>query len=213
MQFTELNKQEQLAKLAEARQAARESPTVQKYKFVSALNEQVRSAVSLTQAAVDLYGWQPEIVATCLSKRVARSPQPTACSDVRSWCLAATCTSVPECRGRKASECRVQLPCHRKSLWCSFPHLHTDMALQSPNETGTAVAAGLHRGQICAPGGRRGCHSLHGRCGSRDAGGGGNFVSLQEGRLQSGVGRHTPPLPCSRKGPGAAGRLRLQQMC
>lgn len=41
VQFTELNKQEQLAKLAEARQAAKESPMIQKYKFVSALNEQV----------------------------------------------------------------------------------------------------------------------------------------------------------------------------
>ncbi|KAK9802845.1 hypothetical protein WJX73_006722 [Symbiochloris irregularis] len=39
-QFTELNKQEQLAKLVEARQAAKEASGVQKYKFISALNEQ-----------------------------------------------------------------------------------------------------------------------------------------------------------------------------
>lgn len=44
LQFTELNKSEQLAKLAEARQAAKES-TSQKYKFVSALNEQVRQSL------------------------------------------------------------------------------------------------------------------------------------------------------------------------
>ena len=40
MQFSDLNKKEQLAKLAEARTAA-SLPGKNKYKFVSAVNEQV----------------------------------------------------------------------------------------------------------------------------------------------------------------------------
>lgn len=41
VQFTDLQRQEQLAKLALARQALVAAPATKKFKFVSAVNEQV----------------------------------------------------------------------------------------------------------------------------------------------------------------------------
>ena len=43
MQFTELQQKEQLAKLAMARQALATAPATKKFRFISAVNDQVRA--------------------------------------------------------------------------------------------------------------------------------------------------------------------------